>query len=317
VLDFGLAKMTTPSAFTAAAEDATRTLAEHMTSPGLAVGTISYRSPEQMRAKDLDSRSDLFSFGVALYEMATGILPFRGETSAVIASAILERDPVPVTQISPSLPAELERIIRKALEKDRDLRYSSAADLRADLKRLSRDTSAGREYQSAALIAAASTAPAAAVSTLSAFPQTLPAGKRRPRWVVAGAALPVVLAAVAYLVFRPTARPAFEKVEMQALTDTGDMFSAAISPDGKYVAMVRRENRLGDFAARSTNSLPYGRGSDWVAVWLQPLTEPHRKGAFAGSRFPPKRSRTHLSPRTPPAVPFRDRIPAKPWQTQN
>lgn len=242
VLDFGLAKMTTPSAFTAAAaDDATRTLAEHMTSPGLAVGTISYMSPEQMRAKEIDSRSDLFSFGVVLYEMATGVLPFRGESAAVIASAILEREPVSVTLLNPSLPAELERIIRKALEKDRDLRYSSAADLRADLKRLSRDTSAGRDYQAALIAASASTPTAAEVSTPVSPPQTLPAGKRRTRWVATGVALVVVLAAVAYLVLRPTARPAFEKVDMQPLTDTGDMFSAAISPDGKYVAMLRRE----------------------------------------------------------------------------
>jgi serine/threonine protein kinase len=180
VLDFGLAKMTAPSAFTAAADDVTRTLAD-MTSPGLAVGTIAYMSPEQMRARDLDSRSDLFSFGVVLYEMATGILPFRGETSAVIASAILERDPIPVTQINPNLPAELERIIRKALEKDPDPRYSSAADMRADLRRLSRDTAAGREYPAAPPIAATSTLPAAAVSTPATAPQALPAGKRRSR----------------------------------------------------------------------------------------------------------------------------------------
>src|SRR6202051_478882 len=148
ILDFGLAKVesvsTTRSPDSSGVTVETSLAEEHLTSPGSAIGTVAYMSPEQAKGKELDTRTDLFSFGAVLYEMATGMVPFRGDTSALVFQAILDRAPISPIRLNPDLPEKLEDIINKGWEKDRTLRYQHAADIRADLQRLKRDTDTGR-----------------------------------------------------------------------------------------------------------------------------------------------------------------------------
>jgi eukaryotic-like serine/threonine-protein kinase len=217
VLDFGLAKVSTPKSATG--NEPTLATAEvdpdHLTSPGSTLGTVAYMSPEQARTKELDARTDLFSFGAVLYEMTTGQLPFRGDSTATIFEAILNRAPVAAVRLNPDVPPKLEDIINKALEKDRNLRYQHAAEMRADLQRLMRDSETGK----------------------SIIPMARSPIARERNWLGVGA-LVLVLAAIVwsfYTFFAPRPTP-FQRIEVTQLTNNGKASTTAISPDGKYVA---------------------------------------------------------------------------------
>jgi len=233
VLDFGLAKLTQH------AEPAMQTLATagptaHLTSPGSTVGTIAYMSPEQARGEQLDSRTDIFSLGAVLYQMATGKLPFEGKTSAVIFNAILAREPEPVQQLSPQIPPRLCEIINKSLEKDRDLRYQSAADLRGDLKRLKRDTESSRKIAAVAPGIQLSREAALAISSSS---ETVPAATKSKLPVVTGrAVVAFAVIGIAVYAFLQRSRPVpFQNFSVRKITETGKAARVAISPDGRYI----------------------------------------------------------------------------------
>jgi len=255
VLDFGLAKILSPRVFPGVTASALPTASEEelLSNPGAAMGTVMYMSPEQAMGEELDARTDLFSFGAVLYEMATGTLPFKGATSAAIFDAILHKAPVPPTRLNPELPSELERIIQKALEKDARLRYQHASDLRADVQRLKRETSSGHvpiagigplvSSASPATLPAASSARSAAPAGLPSSSSVVTAVAQQHKFGVATSILIaiVVLAAAGYgvyaLLHRTSSAP-FADFTITQITNSGKTVGAAISPDGKYLFTV-------------------------------------------------------------------------------
>ncbi len=267
VLDFGLAKLIRPELqMTTLGATQDWPSPANLTSPGATVGTISYMSPEQARGEELDSRTDLFSLGTVIYQMATGKMPFTGATSAVVFHAILELEPVPVSQLNGTLPPKLQEIIEKLLEKDRDLRYQSAADLRGDLRRLMRDTESGKKISRAASGAVAAGAAAGHTDSgqpVGAAPASVasvaPARVRSNRWVVPTILIVLTVTVVggirAFLGHHHHA--SFQNFTVTKVTDTGNVTGVAISPDGKYILSVVRENGLAALSLRNvpTNSI--------------------------------------------------------------
>jgi serine/threonine protein kinase len=230
ILDFGLAKVNATRSSSASPETLVTLEPDRLTSPGSTLGTVAYMSPEQARGEELDGRTDIFSLGAVLYELATGRMAFPGTTSALVFKAILGDTPAPPTRLVPSLPSQFDNVVEKALEKDLRLRYQSAADLRADLARLVRDTETGK----------------------TAFAKGRATKPRMNRWIIAVAALALIAMGIAYwrgFIHRGIASEGFRNPSIARLSSSGDVQIARISRDGQYIAYV---------------SLRKGRYSLWV-----------------------------------------------------
>jgi eukaryotic-like serine/threonine-protein kinase len=244
ILDFGLAKVApVRSTAMAMSQPTLESSAEHLTSPGSALGTISYMSPEQVRAKELDARTDLFSFGVVLYEMATGALPFRGESSGVIFKAILDGAPTSAVRLNPDVPVELERIVNRALEKDKDLRYQHAADIRAELQRLRRDTESSKTVA----------VPVSPEKTL----------KRGKFWIVIAACIAVIgLAAVGTLYLRSGRTVQIDSIAVLPFTNVGGDANTDYLSDGITESLIGSLAHVPELKVKSRNSVFRYKGKD-------------------------------------------------------
>jgi eukaryotic-like serine/threonine-protein kinase len=251
VLDFGLAKLLPRHEKDLSGHTIDTPEATLLTSPGMAVGTIQYMSPEQARGEEIDARSDLFSLGAVLYQTLTGKQAFPGSTSAVVFDHILNSAPVSPVALNPDVPPELERILNKALEKDREVRYQVAAEFRADLKRLQREIDSGSRHasaqRSAARVSAVLDVPTTKTTASGSSAIVDAAKKHKFGTALTILAIAAVVAAAAfgiYSIFRGTRHQPFETFTIENLTNNGHVFLAAISPDGKYLLHVRDENGL-------------------------------------------------------------------------
>jgi serine/threonine protein kinase/Tol biopolymer transport system component len=245
ILDFGLAKLISAEGVGGLAGP-TATSDFLLTMPGSAVGTIAYMSPEQARGEELDTRTDLFSFGVVLYEMATGCLPFTGASIGAVFDAILHQQPPEPTQLNSAIPAEFAGIIEKAIEKDRDLRYHSAADLRTDLRRLARDSDSGRVRRLGSGRSTAIPMGEQTVGPTSSVSAATGKSVSRSTFMAGLAVLTVVLGGAGLIYWshffrRGLAPEAFAQLAISSLTSTGDVALARISPDGRYIAYISRK----------------------------------------------------------------------------